>query len=40
MKGLFDETGKVIWFHDRGYSAAKVSELDKLVRSLAKKTND
>lgn len=37
---LLDETGKVIWFHDRGYSAAKVSELDKLVRSLAKKSTD
>lgn len=37
---LLDETGKVIWFHDRGYSAAKVSELDALVRSLGKKSTD
>ena len=31
---LVDEEGKIIWFHDRGYSADKAIELDKEVRTL------
>ena len=31
---LVDEVGKVVWFHDRGYSADKALELDKQVRKL------
>ncbi len=31
---LLDVNGKVIWFHDRGYSASKISELDRVVRDL------
>ena len=31
---LLDAEGKVIWFHDRGYSATLMSELDQIVRSL------
>jgi len=29
---LLDEQGRVLWFHDRGYSARKLLELDALVR--------
>ena len=29
---LLDQTGKVLWFHDRGYSAGKMLELDQFVR--------
>jgi hypothetical protein len=29
---LLDQTGKVLWFHDRGYSAGKLLELDRFVR--------
>lgn len=31
---LLDEEGRVDWFHDRGYSAAKLVELDARVRAL------
>ena len=31
---LLDANGKVIWFHDRGYSATRVSNLDQIVRAL------
>ncbi len=31
---LLDADGRIRWFHDRGFSAAKVVELDRLVRSL------
>jgi hypothetical protein len=31
---LLDSTGNVIWFHDRGYSARHLLELDSTVRSL------
>ena len=31
---LLDANGKVIWFHDRGYSATRVSDLDQTVRAL------
>ncbi len=31
---LLDRNGKIIWFHDRGYSASLVSDLDRVVRSL------
>ena len=30
---LLDETGTVVWFHDRGYSAGKLLELDQLIRN-------
>ena len=30
---VLDIDGRVIWFHDRGYSASKVMEVDALVRS-------
>lgn len=29
---LLDRDGKVLWFHDRGYSAGKMLELDRFVR--------
>ena len=29
---LLDEEGRVVWFHDRGYSAGKLLELDRIVR--------
>lgn len=32
---LLDAQGKVVWFHDRGYSAGKVLELDAKVRALS-----
>jgi len=32
---LLDAQGKVVWFHDRGYSGGKVLELDARVRELA-----
>lgn len=31
---LLDKTGKIRWFHDRGFSASKVLELDAAVRAL------
>jgi ABC-type amino acid transport substrate-binding protein len=31
---LLDADGRVLWFHDRGYSASLLLELDSLVRSL------
>lgn len=31
---LLDAEGRIRWFHDRGFSAGKVVELDALVRSL------
>ncbi len=31
---LLDAEGRVAWFHDRGYSATKVAELDALAREL------
>ncbi len=31
---LLDENGTVRWFHDRGYSAGKMLELDRLVRGM------
>jgi hypothetical protein len=31
---LLDASGKVVWFHDRGYSAGKGAELDEKVREL------
>lgn len=31
---LLDSTGKVAWFHDRGFSPAKVMELDGVARGL------
>lgn len=30
---LLDEEGRVVWVHDQGYSASKLIELDRLVRS-------
>lgn len=32
---LLDERGVVRWFHDRGFSAGHLAELDRAVRSLA-----
>ncbi|MCY2961211.1 MAG: hypothetical protein NTY35_13705 [Planctomycetota bacterium] len=32
---LLDAGGKVVWFHDRGYSGGKVLELDARVRELS-----
>ena len=32
---LLDHDGRVAWFHDRGYSAGKLLELDARARSLA-----
>lgn len=32
---LLDEAGKVAWFHDRGFSAGKLAELDAKARELA-----
>ncbi|NQU47692.1 MAG: hypothetical protein HQ519_03515 [Planctomycetes bacterium] len=29
---LLNQAGKVLWFHDRGYSAGKLLELDRFVR--------
>ena len=31
---LIDEEGKILWFHDKGYSADKAIELNKYIRSL------
>lgn len=31
---LLDGDGEVVWFHDRGFSAAKLLELDRLARGL------
>ncbi len=31
---LLDKNGLVIWFHDRGYSASKLLELDKQIKQL------
>jgi len=31
---LLDRTGRVVWFHDRGYSAGKLLELDAAARAL------
>jgi hypothetical protein len=31
---LLDQAGKVLWFHDRGFSADRAIELDKLIREL------
>lgn len=31
---LLDASGKVIWYHDRGYSATVVSDLDRRVRTM------
>lgn len=32
---VLDAKGRIVWFHDRGYSATKVLELDTTVRQLA-----
>ncbi len=32
---LLDETGTIRWFHDRGFSASKLLELDEACRQLA-----
>lgn len=32
---LLDGEGQIVWFHDRGYSAAKLLELDARTRALA-----
>jgi len=34
---LLDAEGRVAWFHDRGYSAATMKELDALCRSMTQK---
>ena len=34
---LLDEDGFVQWFHDRGYSATKLLELDVMARSMVGK---
>ncbi|MBK6939344.1 MAG: hypothetical protein IPH13_03930 [Planctomycetes bacterium] len=31
---LLDANGVVVWFHDRGYSASKLKELDDFVRAM------
>ncbi len=31
---LLDQEGRVLWFHDRGFSASKLLELDSSVRTL------
>lgn len=31
---LLDASGVVVWFHDRGYSAGKLKELDDFVRAM------
>jgi hypothetical protein len=36
---LVDGSGQVRWFHDRGYSAGKMLELDRLARSLSSDKN-
>jgi len=36
---LVDGNGIVRWFHDRGYSAGKMLELDRLTRSLSSDKN-
>lgn len=37
---LLDAKGKVIWFHDRGYSASKISELDRIVRTFKTRSSE
>jgi hypothetical protein len=32
---LLDAEGKVVWFHDRGFSAGKLTELDAKARELS-----
>lgn len=36
---LLDSNGKVLWFHDRGYSAGQLLELDKMVRKMSSKVS-
>jgi hypothetical protein len=31
---LLDERGRILWFHDRGYSARLVPRIDQLVRKV------
>ncbi len=37
---LLDQKGKVLWFHDRGFSAGKAIELDQLIRDLEGQTKN
>ena len=37
---LLDAHGKIIWFHDRGYSARRVNDLDQTVRANPTKVSD
>jgi hypothetical protein len=37
---LLDETGRVIWFHDRGYSPRLILEIERLVRDPERASAD